>query len=203
MFESRQPLNKTFLEAEVLPTLRLSALKCSVSATFPGTGLAQISQVLCRWVKDAKSAASLNVMSVKKVTRGYTGMLCLICLKLLNSVGLNKPSLAVSADCLLSADQHACDAAEDDRKFVSLIGFDCRGMDVINWHPEVLLTVVCAVYVQRLMQPLIIFCAFLLLLQGLLRSVLLRSTSVIAMIVQYMSAGRCQNTVHCHRMAFR
>ena len=27
-------------------------------------------------------------------------------------------------------------AAEDDRKFVSLIGFDCRGMDVINWHPE-------------------------------------------------------------------
>lgn len=28
-------------------------------------------------------------------------------------------------------------AAEDDRKFVSIIGFECRGMDVVNWHPEV------------------------------------------------------------------
>ena len=29
------------------------------------------------------------------------------------------------------------DAAEDERKFVSIIGFECRGMDVVIWHPEV------------------------------------------------------------------
>lgn len=34
-------------------------------------------------------------------------------------------------------------AAEDDGKFVSTIGFDCRGMDVINWHPEVGFTSGC------------------------------------------------------------
>ncbi|DBB17979.1 hypothetical protein WJX82_000373 [Trebouxia sp. C0006] len=51
-----------------------------------------------KWVKDAKSAASLSVISVKKVTRDYT--------------------------------------AQDDRQFVSIIGFECRGMDIINWHPE-------------------------------------------------------------------
>ncbi|KAL0028673.1 hypothetical protein WJX79_009914 [Trebouxia sp. C0005] len=51
-----------------------------------------------KWVKDAKSAASLNVVSIKKVTREYT--------------------------------------AQDERQFVSIIGFECRGMDVINWHPE-------------------------------------------------------------------
>lgn len=37
------------------------------SAGFTETAL------LCRWVKDAKSAASLSVVSVKKVTRDYTG----------------------------------------------------------------------------------------------------------------------------------
>jgi hypothetical protein len=30
-----------------------------------------------------------------------------------------------------------CAAAQDDRQFVSIIGFECRGMDIINWHPEV------------------------------------------------------------------
>ena len=30
-----------------------------------------------------------------------------------------------------------CAAAQDDLHFVSIIGFECRGMDVINWHPEV------------------------------------------------------------------
>lgn len=30
-----------------------------------------------------------------------------------------------------------CAAAQDDRQFVSIIGFECRGMDVVNWHPEV------------------------------------------------------------------
>lgn len=28
-------------------------------------------------------------------------------------------------------------AAQDDRQFVSIVGFECRGMDIINWHPEV------------------------------------------------------------------
>ena len=29
--------------------------------------------------------------------------------------------------------------AEDDGKWVPLVGFDCRGMDVTGWHPEVCL----------------------------------------------------------------
>lgn len=91
-----------------------------------------------RWVKDAKSAASLSVMSVKKVTRDLTGMLMLA-----STGGIYFYVVAESPTCALFVafihiwQGHACVAAEDDRKFVSIIGFDCRGMDVINWHPEV------------------------------------------------------------------
>ena len=52
-----------------------------------------------KWVKDARKAAFLTVVPVKKVTRHMTG--------------------------------------EDDRKWVPIIAFDCRGMDVIGFHPEV------------------------------------------------------------------
>ena len=80
----------------------------------------------CRWVKDAKAAASLNVTSVKKVTRDYTGDLRLRPGFKQNDFGAYRLSLNVVHN-----------AAEDDRKFVSIIGFECRGMDVTNWHPEV------------------------------------------------------------------
>eukprot|EP01024_Parvocaulis_polyphysoides_P024997 TRINITY_DN22807_c2_g2_i1.p1 TRINITY_DN22807_c2_g2~~TRINITY_DN22807_c2_g2_i1.p1 ORF type:complete len:163 (-),score=28.22 TRINITY_DN22807_c2_g2_i1:75-563(-) len=51
-----------------------------------------------KWVRDARSNASLNVTEVKKVTREYTG--------------------------------------EDSGQFVPIIGFDCRGMEPIAFHPE-------------------------------------------------------------------
>lgn len=82
-----------------------------------------------RWVKDAKSAAYLNVVPVKKVTRDYTG-----------KQSLGSCAIALCKRTLLSYIRITLTfAAQDDHQFVSIIGFECRGMDVVNWHPEVCL----------------------------------------------------------------
>lgn len=81
-----------------------------------------------RWVKDAKAAAYLNVVPVKKVTRDYTGKWCQVAALILLKA-YAKQQTRTPLRCL--------PAAQDDRQFVSIIGFECRGMDVVNWHPEV------------------------------------------------------------------
>lgn len=70
----RQHLSKTFQEAEVLPTLHLSASLLLINALSTVVSLPHdCAHIAYRWVRDAKAAASLSVVPVKKVTRDYTG----------------------------------------------------------------------------------------------------------------------------------
>ena len=69
----RQHLSKIFQEAEVLPSLHLSASLLLTSATIVTSLPYHRRYIAFRWVRDAKTAASLSVVPVKKVTRDYTG----------------------------------------------------------------------------------------------------------------------------------
>lgn len=80
-------------------------------------------------MKDAKAAAYLNVVPVKKVTRDYTGK------SSLRSCAMD--SSAMQGNMIITYMHNLILAAQDDHQFVSIIGFECRGMDVVNWHPEV------------------------------------------------------------------
>ena len=101
-----------------------------------------------KWVRDARNQANLNVVEdMKKVVFKYTGTAF--------------PPQAVTPSSLLihrvtcdrtSSKQrlNSCkivfrNAADDEGKFAPLVAFECRGLDPIEWHPEVRDTVVCAV----------------------------------------------------------
>ena len=62
-----------------------------------------------KWVRDSKHVAHLNVVEIPKE---------------LKTKGRERIAGSYSA--------------EDDGKFVGMIGFDCRGLDVIDWEPQVL-----------------------------------------------------------------
>ena len=61
-----------------------------------------------RWHKDSKMAAHLNVHEIEKEVK------------------------TKAKDVLRSAY-----TAEDEGKFIGIVGFDCRGMDVTDWQPQV------------------------------------------------------------------
>ena len=61
-----------------------------------------------RWHKDSKMAAHLNVHEIEKEVK------------------------TKAKDILRSAY-----TAEDEGKFIGIVGFDCRGMDVTDWQPQV------------------------------------------------------------------
>lgn len=61
-----------------------------------------------KWVKDSKHVAYLNVVEIEKQ---------------LKSKSKNKIA--------------GCYTADDDGQYVGLIAFDCRGLEVIDWQPEV------------------------------------------------------------------
>ncbi|CAK0784172.1 hypothetical protein CVIRNUC_007375 [Coccomyxa viridis] len=60
-----------------------------------------------RWHKDSKMAAHLNVHEIEKEVK------------------------TKAKDILRSAY-----TAEDEGKFIGIVGFDCRGMDVTDWQPQ-------------------------------------------------------------------
>ena len=61
-----------------------------------------------RWHKDSKMPAHLNVHEIEKEVK------------------------TKAKDVLRSAY-----AAEDEGKFIGIVGFDCRGLDVTDWQPQV------------------------------------------------------------------
>lgn len=61
-----------------------------------------------KWVRDSKHAAHLNVVEVPK-------------------------ELKVKGRAKVAG----CYSALDDGNFVGIVGFDCRGLDVIDWEPQV------------------------------------------------------------------
>lgn len=61
-----------------------------------------------KWVRDSKHVAHLNLVEIPKELK-------------------NKSKEKVAG----------CYTASDDGKFVGIVGFECRGLDVIDWEPQV------------------------------------------------------------------
>ncbi len=107
-----------------------------------------------KWVRDARTQANLNVVEeMKKVVFKYTGTAF--------------PPRAVTPSPLLIY-RVVCDrtsskqvvssyeivlrnAADDEGKFAPLVAFECRGLDPIEWHPEVRVIVVCPIFLMLCM----------------------------------------------------
>jgi hypothetical protein len=61
-----------------------------------------------KWAKDSKHVAYLNVKEIEKELKA-------------------KSKVRITG----------CYTADDEDKYVGLVAFECRGLDIIEWHPEV------------------------------------------------------------------
>ncbi len=97
-----------------------------------------------KWVRDARNQANLNVVEdMKKVVFKYTGepFPPQPSSHVIHHVTCNQMS---SKRFIHLIGIVLCNAADDEGKYAPLVAFECRGLDPIEWHPEVRVILSCA-----------------------------------------------------------